>query len=170
MKYQRAGILRKDTDFNLSMNGQKEIVEFFESRGLLINFIETEKSTASSQEAASVIGCRIDEIAKSIVFDVEGKAALILLEGDKKVDIEKLEKTLGSKVKKADPSFIVQKTGFEAGGVAPVVKENMQIFIDKGVMKHEFVWISAGSRTAVIKLDTKGLDKALNAEIISISC
>ncbi|MCL5107136.1 MAG: YbaK/EbsC family protein, partial [Candidatus Parvarchaeota archaeon] len=67
-------------------------------------------------------------------------------------------------------SFIVQKTGFEAGGVAPVVKENMQIFIDKGVMKHEFVWISAGSRTAVIKLDTKGLDKALNAEIISISC
>ncbi|MCL4397382.1 YbaK/EbsC family protein [Candidatus Parvarchaeota archaeon] len=147
----------------------QQVVDFFKTKGLFLDYIQAEKSTASSQEAASVIGCSTAEIAKSIIFEGNGNAILVLLEGDKKVDIEKLEKEVNFTVKKADPSFILQKTGFEVGGVAPIPNEHTEIYLDRGIMKHEFVWASAGSKTAVIKLRTKGLENALNAEIISVS-
>ncbi|MGC8533147.1 MAG: YbaK/EbsC family protein [Candidatus Parvarchaeum sp.] len=147
----------------------QQLVEFFKTKGLFLDYIQTEKSTASSQEAASVVGCSISKIAKSVVFEGNNNAILVLLEGDKKVDIEKLEKVVNFNVKKASPFFILQKTGFEAGGVAPMPNENTEIYIDKGVMDHEFVWVSAGSKKEVIKLQTKGLENALNAEIISVS-
>lgn len=147
----------------------KQVVEFFKAKGLFLDYIQTKKSTASSQEAASVVSCSIAEIAKSVVFEGNDNAILVLLEGDKKVDIEKLEKVVNFNVKKADPLFILQKTGFEVGGVAPMPNQNTKIYIDKGVMDHEFIWASAGSKAEVIKLQTKGLEKALNAEIISVS-
>ena len=147
----------------------KQVIDFFKENNLFLDYMQTEKSTASSQEAASVVGCSTAEIAKSIIFEGKENAVLVLLEGDKKVDVGKLEKAVNSTVKKADPTFILQKTGFEVGGVAPMPNKNVEIYIDNGIMKHEFVWASAGSKTEVIKLRTKGLEKALNAEIISAS-
>jgi prolyl-tRNA editing enzyme YbaK/EbsC (Cys-tRNA(Pro) deacylase) len=150
------------------MKTQKAL-DFFKTNGLFLDYIETEKSTASSQEAASVIGCTTGEIAKSIIFESGGKAILVLIEGDKKVDIKKLEGIVSSKIKKADPLFILQKTGFEVGGVSPIPNENIIIFIDSGITKHEFIWVSAGSKESVIKLSTKGLEKALKAPIVCVS-
>ena len=147
----------------------QQVIDFFKENNLFLDYMQAEKSTASSKEAASVVGCTTDEIAKSIIFESKRNAVLVLLEGDKKVDVGKLEKAVNSTVKKADPTFILQKTGFEVGGVAPVPNENVEIYIDNGIMKHEFVWASAGSKTVVIKLRTKGLEKALKAEIISAS-
>lgn len=147
----------------------QQVIEFFKSKNLLIDYIKTEKSTASSKDAASVIHCNVDEIAKSIVFECNGDAILVLLEGDKKVNVEKLEKEVKHTVKKADPKFIIQKTGFEAGGVAPITNENTEIYIDDGINKHEYIWVSAGSKNEVIKLSTEGLLEALNAKAISAS-
>ena len=147
----------------------QQVIEFFKSKGLLLDYIKTEKSTASSKDAASVIGCAADEIAKSVIFEGNGNAILVILEGNKRVGIEKLEKVVKCSVKKADPGFIVQKTGFEIGGVAPVPNENTRIYIDNGINKHEYIWASAGSKNSVIKLRTKGLEEALNAQTISVS-
>lgn len=153
------------------MTGKEEVMGFFKAKNLFQDFIETRDSTVSSAEAARVIGCEVGEIAKSIVFDCEGDAVLVILEGDKKVDVKKLEEFLGKTVKKADAGFIDEKTGFEPGGVAPVRNDGLyKIIIDGEVFDHESVWVSAGTKNAVVKIKTEGFAEALSAEITLISC
>lgn len=152
-------------------DNEREITEFFGSNGLLLDFIDTGRSTATSKEAAAALGCSVGQIGKTIVFDVEGEAVLVLLEGDRKVDTMKLENAIGKKAGRASLPFIAEKTGFKAGGVAPVNKKGISlIVIDKGVFSRDFLWVSAGSRTAVMKIKTAGLDKTLNAAVSEISC
>ncbi len=145
-----------------------EAVNFFKSNNLLIEFAESEKSTASSVDAAKAIKCELNEIAKSIIFDFNDKPILVLVEGGKKVDIKKLESILKGKVKIADPYFVKEKTGFLPGEVTPINK-NIKTIIDSNIANHPYIWVSAGSKNTVAKIKTGGLASALCAEILSVS-
>ena len=81
-------------------------------------FSETVPTAAA---AAIVLGCEVGAIANSLVFAVDDEPLLVLASGAHRVDTEKLAGRLGcGRIRRASPEFVLEHTGQEVGGVAPV--------------------------------------------------
>ncbi|HSL90616.1 MAG TPA: YbaK/EbsC family protein, partial [Ignavibacteriaceae bacterium] len=65
---------------------------------------------------------KIDETdcAKSRVYINDGKAVLILMQGNDEVNETKLEKVLGGNVRPAHPEELIEITGADAGSIGPI--------------------------------------------------
>lgn len=130
---------------------------------------EFDTSTRTAAEAAAAIGCDINQIAKSIVFNVEGEIVLVLVCGGNRVNEEKMSAHLGKVLKKADANFVKEKTGYTIGGVPPFGYEvQPQTFIDEGILNYNEVWAAAGANNTVFKTSPQELIKYSQGTVLSI--
>ena len=51
-----------------SNNSQSKVIEAFRQKGIEIEILNLEQSTKTSIEAAAAVGCKLEQIAKSIIF------------------------------------------------------------------------------------------------------
>lgn len=130
--------------------------------------LEFPKETRTATEAASAIGCSVDQIAKSIVFKSAQEAILVIASGKNRVDEEKVSRLVGNKIEKADADFVRKKTGFVIGGVPPFGHPSkLPTFIDEDLFMFKEVWAAAGYPNAVFKLTPQQLLKVTEAKVVS---
>jgi len=116
--------------------------------------------TRTAQEAATAVGCELDQIAKSIVFRGEqsNSAILFLTAGGNRVSDEKASALAGEPLGKADAALIRAQTGFAIGGVAPVGHLSpIRTFLDPRLLEFDTVWAAAGTPRHVFPLDAHAL-------------
>jgi len=84
--------------------------------------IELAASARTAADAARALGCRVDQIVKSLVFRGRhtGRAILVAASGANRVNESRIAGLLAEPVDKADADFVRARTGFAIGGVAPV--------------------------------------------------
>lgn len=155
----------------LSENAQK-VQDALNRHGVNCEVLELPGSTRTSQEAAQAIGCRVEQIAKSLVF--QGKTTkrpvLVVASGANRVNEKKLRDLLSEPVKKADADFVREHTGFAIGGVPPAgFSKPLEIFIDQDLFKYEEIWAAAGTPHAVFKLTAPDLVKITQGRVVSIT-
>ena len=51
-----------------SNHSQNKVIEGFKSKGIEIEILNLEQSTKTSVEASEAVGCKLEQIAKSIIF------------------------------------------------------------------------------------------------------
>lgn len=148
---------------NSQLSSRARIVqEYLSQRGFPFEVQELSTSTRTAQEAADSIGCRVGQIAKSLIFKDANtdKAVLIIASGANRVNLAKVEHTAGLKLEKADGKFIKEKVGFPIGGVPPVAhKEPLQTFLDQELQQYDVIWAAAGTPFAVFKLTPGDLEE-----------
>lgn len=130
-----------------------------------------DKTTKTAKDAATALNCDVAQIVKSIVFKCKNsqKPILILVSGVNRVDEEKVGKTIGEEIEKADADFVKEKTGFAIGGVSPIGHKNyIDIFFDEDLLKYDIVWAAAGTSNSVFKINPKTLLEVTNAKIIKV--
>jgi prolyl-tRNA editing enzyme YbaK/EbsC (Cys-tRNA(Pro) deacylase) len=108
---------------------------------------EFQDGTPTADDAARAVGCELGQIVKSLVFDCDGRAVVVLVPGDRRADRGKIAAAAGcGKAKIAGPERVVEATGFEPGAVAPFPLPRVHaVFIDRSLLRHRLVWIGAGS-------------------------
>ena len=80
-----------------------------------------DQSVPTAAAAAAALGCEVGAIANSLVFDADGAPLLVLASGAHRVDTARVAALVGArKVRRATPQFVLEATGQEVGGVAPV--------------------------------------------------
>jgi prolyl-tRNA editing enzyme YbaK/EbsC (Cys-tRNA(Pro) deacylase) len=134
--------------------------------------IEFQESTRTSVEAAERVGCKLGAIVKSLVFrsQVSGKAVLILTSGANRVDEILVSQHLGETIERADPEFVLTKTGFAIGGIPPVGHlQHLDTYIDEDLQNHGIIWAAAGSPNAVFKLTPDQLIKMTGGKVIKVT-
>jgi prolyl-tRNA editing enzyme YbaK/EbsC (Cys-tRNA(Pro) deacylase) len=139
--------------------------------GLDISVKRMGQSTRTAGEAAEQCGCTVSQIVKSLIFQCVDSDNLILflVSGDKQLDLDKASALVGETLKRADPKFIREKTGFAIGGVAPIGHEiAIPCFADKTLLDHEVVWAAAGAHDAVFSARPAELLKAADASVADI--
>lgn len=116
--------------------------------------------------AAAALGCDVAAITNSLVFDADGAPLLILASGAAKVDTALVAATLGSgRIRRASPAFVLQHTGQEVGGVAPVGHpEKIKTLLDESLKTHELLWAGAGDHNSMFSITYKELQKITGAE------
>jgi prolyl-tRNA editing enzyme YbaK/EbsC (Cys-tRNA(Pro) deacylase) len=107
----------------------------------------------TAAQAAGALGVDVGQIAKSLVFTVNGAPVLVIASGRNRVDETKLGALAGGRVKRADPETVRQATGYAIGGVPPVGHASrMPVFIDDDLRQHALVYAAAGAPECVFPI------------------
>jgi prolyl-tRNA editing enzyme YbaK/EbsC (Cys-tRNA(Pro) deacylase) len=122
--------------------------------------------TPTAVEAAQAVGCKLSQIAKSLVFDCDGRWVVALIPGDQRADRDKIAAAAGaSRARIASPDEVERATGFVAGAVAPFPLPGVdRIFIDHGLLVHKHVWVGAGSSSHLAMLAAADLVRLSRAQ------
>jgi len=119
-----------------------------------------------SEKVSEIFGIALKNVIKSILVFLDEIPFLIVLQGDKLLDLKELEKITGKKVTLARAGDI-KKMGFEFGGI-PCIGSNLKMIVDQKVLNEEYVVGSAGSPYVGIKIKPKDLVKLNSAEVLDI--
>lgn len=125
----------------------KRVTRALQEAGCGIEPVEIGQAT-TAQMAADLIGCEIDQIAKSIMFrgEMSGEAVLFVTAGGNQVDGDRAATLAGEPLGKADAGLIRAQTGFAIGGVSPVGHlTTPRAFFDPRLLSFETVWAAAGT-------------------------
>lgn len=112
-------------------------------------------STPTSVLAAEQLGVEVGQIAKSIVVKAKnGRFALILAAGDRRLDSKKLKQLLGAKTRMATPEETFEVTGYRPGGVCPFdvgpeahseQYRTTELYIDQSLQRWPTIYPAAGN-------------------------
>ncbi len=150
----------------------KRVQEFICAKGFSFDVKELPGSTRTAQEAATSIGCSVSQIAKSLVFR-EGKTdtpILVIASGSNRVDVNKVEKSTGLILSKADGKFVKEYVGYAIGGIPPVAhKKPLKTILDPDLRKYDVVWAAAGTPFAVFQLKPGDLEALTSGQWVELS-
>lgn len=153
------------------MGETDKVKEILKSFNIPIDFREFTQSTKTSQEAANAIGCKVEQIGKSIVFKGKssGKAYLVIASGKNRVNERKLSEIVGEPIEKGDANFVRERTGFVVGGVPPFGhREHLETYIDEELFSFQEIWCAGGTPHSVFKIKPEELLRITKGTIISV--
>jgi prolyl-tRNA editing enzyme YbaK/EbsC (Cys-tRNA(Pro) deacylase) len=156
---------------HLSQSAQR-VQRALDQFGIALQVVELPQSTRTAEEAAQAVGVRIGQIVKSMIFRSakRSKSVLVLTSGSNRVDEGKIEHWIGEPIKKADPDFVREKTGFSIGGVPPLGhKEPVITIVDEDLLPYEEIWAAAGTPNAVFRLTPMELLRLTNSIAVDIA-
>ena len=144
----------------------KRVRAALEAAGLDPQIRETDLARTAG-DAATAIGCTVDQIAKSIIFrgETSGAAILFLTAGGNRVDAARAAEVAGEPLGKADAALVRAQTGFAIGGVAPVGHLNpIRAFLDPRLQAFDVVWAAAGTPHHVFPIAPADLLRLTDAQ------
>lgn len=139
--------------------------------GVACQVVELPESTRSAAEAAQTIGCRIEQIAKSLVFRgcTTNQPILAIVSGGNRVNEETLAALVAEPIAKADADFVRERTGYAIGGVPPVGHaERLECIIDEDLLQYEQIWAAAGTPRAVFRLTPADLERITKGRVVPV--
>ena len=149
--------------------GSERVRRFLSERRIEVEVVEMDESTRTSQMAADALGCEVAQIAKSIVF-VNGGAVVVVVSGDKRVDVKRLPKILGCKLSVADADSVRRDMGYVIGGVPPFPhSEGVKVLLDRSLKRFDEVWTAAGTPNSVMKIKVETLKRIIGKSFIDVS-
>ena len=133
----------------------KRVRKALEDAAIETEIVETPLAR-TALDAATALGCGVDQIAKSIIFrgETSGEAVLFLTAGGNQVDIDKASRLVGEPLGKADAALVRAQTGFAIGGVSPIGHLNpIRSFFDPKLAEFDVIWAAAGTPHHVFRSD-----------------
>lgn len=140
-------------------------------RGVSPEFVELEATARSAEDAAAALGCRVEQIVKSLVFRGAdtGSPVLVLASGPNRVSEKKISALIAEPIEKADAAFVREKAGFAIGGVPPLGHAEAPVtFLDEDLLEQGEVWAAAGHTHVVFGLDPEDLQRVTDARVIRV--
>ncbi|MBI3116302.1 MAG: YbaK/EbsC family protein [Thaumarchaeota archaeon] len=149
--------------------GVGQVKEFLLSRGISAQIVELGASAKNSQLAAKALGCTVGEIAKSVVF-TGPRTMVVVLSGEKRVNLEKLSLVAGSKLTIASAEEVKTLTGYVDGGVPPFPHDDgIGLYPDLSLKTYPRVWAAAGEQNAVMQISVKELIETIGSDVVEVS-
>ena len=128
--------------------------------------VEMPNETRTAQQAADAVGCALDQIAKSIVFQGAEGCVLFITAGGNQVDATKAAHIAGQALGRADPATVRAQTGFAIGGVSPIGHLNpTTMFYDPRLNDFDVVWAAAGTPRHVVPIAPAQLLRLTGAQV-----
>jgi prolyl-tRNA editing enzyme YbaK/EbsC (Cys-tRNA(Pro) deacylase) len=159
-------------EFSVVSKNAMTVQTFITSRGYDFKVKELAASTRTAAEAATTIGCNIDQIVKSIVFKTTktNTPILVLASGKNHIDENRLALELGEDIIRPDGKYVKTVTGYPIGGVPPIAhKQPIRTLIDADLLALDEVWAAAGTPNSVFKLLAKDLPQLTSGQVISLT-
>jgi prolyl-tRNA editing enzyme YbaK/EbsC (Cys-tRNA(Pro) deacylase) len=163
---ERAGEAREPAS---SIGRVREALTRFGGDHTIVEFTEPARTAA---DAARLLGCRVEQIANSLIFRAPARdaAVLVMASGGRRVDPARVADALGEPVAKADADFVRARTGFAIGGVAPLghAAPPAAILVDEDLLKWPEIWAAAGHPHTVFRLTPEELVRMTGGRVVTV--
>lgn len=131
----------------------ERVKEYFDQWNMADRIMVFPVSSATVELAAAAANCEPARIAKTLSFLVDGKAILIVVAGDAKIDNRKYKDTFGVKAKMLPANQVEEMVGHGVGGVCPFgIKEGVTVYLDESMKRFESVFPACGSSNSAMEL------------------
>jgi len=156
----------------LSPSAQR-VQQALDEAGLRCRVVEHASSARTSAEAATLLGCDIAQIAKSLVFrrgGTEGGAVLVIASGANRVDEAKVAALLSEPIGRADAAFVRQATGYAIGGIPPLGHATpMPVLVDRALTAFDVVYAAGGTPNALFPIAPADLVRASGGTVADVA-
>jgi Cys-tRNA(Pro)/Cys-tRNA(Cys) deacylase len=122
-------------------------------------------------QAAEALGVSPATVLKTLMVEVDGKPACVVLASDREVSMKALARALGAKAAQMmKPADAERVAGFVVGGVSPFgQKRRVATVVDEAALAHPLVYINGGQRGLQVRLAPADAVAALSAKVAAIS-
>ena len=116
----------------------------------------------------------VDEhgVIKTLVMETSAKDPLIvLMHGDHKVSTKQLARALAAKsVAPCEPKTADRHSGYQVGGTSPFgTRRAMDIYTEQSIFDLDRIYINAGHRGLLVRIDPNDMHKALKITPVHIA-
>ena len=140
--------------------GIKEVKSYFESVGMSDKVIEFEVSSATVALAAQALDTEAKRIAKTLAFEYNDSALLVVTAGDSRIDNAKFKAQFQMKAKMLSTEKSAEIIGHPVGGICPfALKQQLTVALDISLKRFETVYPACGSANSAIELTPEELSK-----------
>jgi Cys-tRNA(Pro)/Cys-tRNA(Cys) deacylase len=119
-----------------------------------------------------VTGLELRRVTKNLVaIDSQGRYVLLVVPGDRKVDLKAAAEALGVEHIRLVPFEKAEEiSGYPPGGTPTVGhRTKMLVLMDKSLLAFETLYCGGGSRTRLLELRTEDILRLTEAKVASIS-
>jgi prolyl-tRNA editing enzyme YbaK/EbsC (Cys-tRNA(Pro) deacylase) len=154
----------------LSPSAQR-VQDALDAAGVAASVTEYPNSARTSAEAATVLGCTVGEIAKSLVFRLpDDRALLVIASGANRVDESKIKALLGHAPGKADAAFVRQVTGYAIGGIPPLAHATpLTAIVDRDLLRYDVVHAAGGTPNAMFPITPAELVRVAGGRVADVA-
>jgi len=147
----------------------ERVRQHLEALNLETEVREFDSSTRNSALAAKALGCTVGQIAKSVVFRTKG-AVVVVISGDRRVDLRKLSEFAGEEAAVATPEEVRDLTGYPIGGVPPFPHvDGVRVFCDESLRRFENVWAAGGAPNVVFRVGSDELIRNASGSTVDVA-
>jgi Cys-tRNA(Pro)/Cys-tRNA(Cys) deacylase len=146
-------------------------IKFLLQKGIPFEVVKYEHETKGAEFAARATGFPLERTIKTLVVNLADKQyALVLMPGDKHLDLKRLAKLCSVKrAAMADTATAERLTGYLVGGISPFdTIHKLSVLMEKSLLKLEKVLINAGQRGTMLTMSPKDIVKTLNCKVSSM--
>jgi prolyl-tRNA editing enzyme YbaK/EbsC (Cys-tRNA(Pro) deacylase) len=150
----------------------KRVQDALQALGFGHEIVDLGLSARTAADAARAVGCRVDQICKSLVFRLRDsdRPLLVVTSGAHRVDETKVAALVGEPLARADADFVRARTGFAIGGVAPVGHTGPVVtLIDEHLLSFGEIWAAAGHPNTVFRLTPANLVTMTQGRVAAVS-
>lgn len=120
----------------------------------------SEKISDTVENAARLLGCREEQIAKTMLFTVDNNPVVIVASGDAKIDNQKYKSYFNSKAIMIPYQEVEEVTGHIPGGICPFgLKDNVKVYLDRSLKRFDIVYTGGGDEHNTVKVNIEQLEK-----------
>jgi Cys-tRNA(Pro)/Cys-tRNA(Cys) deacylase len=122
-------------------------------------------------QAAEALGEPPHRVLKTLMAEVDGKPACVVLASDREVAMKKLAAALKAKsAQMMKPADAERLTGFKVGGISPFgQKRRVPTVVDEAALAEQAVYVNGGHRGLQIRLSPADLVRALAAVAAAVA-
>jgi prolyl-tRNA editing enzyme YbaK/EbsC (Cys-tRNA(Pro) deacylase) len=133
---------------------------------------ELDVPVRTAAAAAEAVGCRPEQIVKSLVFRraSSGAPLLVVASGRHRVSEARLETLAGEKLAMGDPRFVREVTGFAIGGIPPVGHPGaLETVVDAHLLTLDGLWAAAGHPNSLFPLTADELVRMTRGRVAEVA-
>jgi prolyl-tRNA editing enzyme YbaK/EbsC (Cys-tRNA(Pro) deacylase) len=141
------------------------VKEYLDRWGRGKDVLEFDKSSATVELAADVLGVKPGRIAKTLCFKKGESCILLVAAGDVRIDNSKFKSEFGFRASMLPPDDVLRLTGHAVGGVCPfALPDDIQVYADISLREYDTVFPACGSSNSAIELNLSELSEYVKIE------
>src|SRR4051794_5688232 len=147
---------------------RSKVKEAARELGLAVELKTLDESTATVQQAAAAIGCEAGQIAKSIVFVMDGEPVVVVASGRHRIDAAKVCDALDcAEGRMASADEVRAATSFQIGDVPPI-GHNLPVVFDSALLDYELIYAAGGDGNTLFEVAPRQLAGCVHALVAPV--
>jgi len=136
------------------MRSSAHVRDLLSEKGVDHELVELSGQCRTAASAADLLGVPVADVAKSLLFRVDGDPVLVVVPGHLTVDTSLLAVALGAReIALAKARDVVETTGYEPGAVPPcALAHPLRLIADPRVLDRDVVYCGGGTVTTMLRI------------------